>query len=126
MADATSDATSAPDGTWRKMLEARPVRNSAAEVLREEAETLTIKVKMKRPRPLLPPLSWFVRPRVTRTIRLDRLGTQIWELCDGERTVEDVVDEFARRHRLTFHEARASVTAYLKLLVQRGVLAMVM
>ena len=126
MKDATTDVTSAPDGTWRKMLEARPVRNSAAEVLREEADALSIKVKMKKPRPLFPPLSWFVRPRTTRTIRLDRLGSQVWELCDGERTVEDVVDEFARRHRLTFHEARASVTAYLKLLVQRGVVAIVM
>jgi len=126
MKDATTDVTGAPEGTWRKMLEARPVRNSAAEILREEADALSIKVKMKKPRPLFPPLSWFVRPRTTRTIRLDRLGTQIWELCDGERTVEEVVDEFARRYRLTFHEARASVTAYVKLLVQRGVLAMVM
>ncbi len=123
MADATTDATSAPEGTWRQMLEARPVRNSAAEVLHEEADTLSIKVKMKKPRPLFPPLSWFVRSRTTRTIRLDRLGSQVWDLCDGERTVEDIVDEFARRHRLTFHEARASVTAYVKLLVQRGVLA---
>ena len=57
-------------------------------------------------------------------MRLDRLGSQVWQLCDGVRTVEDVVDEFARLHRLTFHEARASVTAYLKMLVQRGVLAM--
>jgi len=126
MADATTEATGAPEGTWRQMLEARPVRNSAAEVLSEEADTLSIEVKMKKPRPLFPPLSWFVRPKTTRTIRLDRLGSQVWELCDGERTVEEVVDEFARRYRLTFHEARASVTAYLRLLVQRGVLAMAM
>ncbi len=126
MKDATSDAVTAPEGTWRQMLEARPVRNSAAEVLREEADVISIEVKMKKPRPLFPPLSWFVRSRTTRTIRLDRLGSQVWELCDGERTVEDLVDEFARHHRLTFHEARASVTAYLRMLVQRGVLAMVM
>lgn len=126
MKDATSEATEVPEGSWRKMLEARPVQNSAAEVRREARDTLSITVKTKKPSPLFPPLSWFIRPKAFRTVKLDRLGSQVWELCDGERTVEDVVDEFAQRHRLTFHEARASVTAYLKMLVQRGVLAMVM
>jgi len=61
-----------------------------------------------------------------RTLRLDRLGSEVWDLCDGQRTGEGVVDDFAQRHRLTFHEARAAVTVYLKTLVQRGALALEM
>ena len=56
---------------------------------------------------------------------LDRLGAEVWRLCDGKRTVEEVVDLFGERHALTFHESRVAVTLYLKALLQRGVLAIV-
>ena len=60
-----------------------------------------------------------------RSVVLDRIGRTVWDLCDGQRTVERVVEEFAGRYGLTFHEARVSVTTYLKELVQRGALVMV-
>jgi hypothetical protein len=44
-------------------------------------------------------------------------------LCDGKATVESIIDEFAARHRLSFHESRVAVTGYLKTLIRRGVLA---
>jgi hypothetical protein len=34
--------------------------------------------------------------------------------------VEEIVEAFAARHRLTFHEARLSVTAFLRQLTWRG------
>ena len=54
---------------------------------------------------------------------LDHLGVEVWERCDGTRTVEQVVDEFAQKHALSFHESRVMVTEYLRELIQRGVLA---
>ena len=112
--------------SWRPMLAAVPVRNAAAEVTETDAGEVSLAVAMKRPRWLVPPLSWAVRWHRKRTVKLDRLGSQLWALCDGERNVESVIDEFARNHRLSFHEARAAVTGYLKELVQRGVLAIAM
>ncbi len=122
------------------MLAARPVQNIKANVRRpegwdlkgprrsgDEAEALEITVEMNRPWYLLfPPLSWIVRVGSTRTLGLDRLGARVWDLCDGKRTVEEIVDEFAELYDLSFHEARTSVTMYLKMLVQRGALAIVM
>jgi len=108
------------------MLEARPVRNAAAETVREASGELAIAVKRKRPRWHVPPLSWVVALKPTRTVRLDPLGAQVWELCDGERNVEAIVDAFALEHRLSFHEARVAVTGYLSQLVQRGALAVAM
>jgi len=105
------------------MLEARPVRNAAADTVREPSGDLGIAVKRKRPRWHVPPLSWVVSLKPTRTVRLDRVGSQVWGLCDGERTVEAIVDAFAAEHRLSFHEARVAVTGYLSQLVQRGALA---
>jgi hypothetical protein len=39
-------------------------------------------------------------------------------------TVEELVDRFARTHRLSFHESRVCVTGYLAELVRRGLLAL--
>ena len=109
--------------TWRRMLEARPVRNGAARAA-EEAAGLRITVPRRRPGWLAPPLSWIVAVSPTRTLLLDRLARRVWDGCDGKRSVEEIVEDFAREHRLSFHEARVSVTALLKMMLQRGALAM--
>ncbi len=121
-----AEATAATDGSWRRMLLSQPVQNAAAEVKAEGQKGVRITVKKRRPFFLIPPLSWFIRPRLTGTVLLDRLGTLVWDLCSNDRTVEQIVDEFAHRHRLTFHESRVAVTNYMKLLVERGALAMAM
>jgi hypothetical protein len=107
------------------MLDARPLHNAAASVI-EDGDTVTLAVPTERPRWHVPPLSWIVRLAPQRTVRLDRLGTEVWRLCDGERTVEAVVEAFAERHGLSFHEGRVAVTGYLRMLVQRGALAVAM
>ncbi len=119
-------ADEGPDGSWKRMLRTRPVQNTAADVKQEGEKGVRITVKKIKPFFLIPPLSWIIRPRLTGSVLLDGLGSQVWDMCTGERTVEDIVDEFARRHRLTFHESRVAVTNYMKLLVERGALAMAM
>lgn len=110
---------------WRSMLAAIPRHNrEATVVIGTPDQSLSITVKRRRTRWLVPPLSWILRPAPVKTIQLDALGTRIWHWCDGQRTVEAVVDLFAHEYRFTFHEARAAVTAYLRSLVQRGVLAL--
>lgn len=108
--------------SWKRMLQARLVRNAAVRVEPAADDRVTIHVKTAKPRFMVPPLSWIVPVRRERVVRLDRLGTQIWNLCDGRKTVEEVVDAFAARHRLTFHEAKVAVTGYAKTLIQRGLL----
>lgn len=111
--------------SWKKMLEARPVRNVAADFQSSEEGEVSIQVSKRKPVFLIPPFSWFIRPNLKHTVRLDKIGTQIWKLCDGQRTVEDVIDEFSKIYKLSFHEARVSVTGYIKLLIQRGVIAII-
>jgi hypothetical protein len=112
------------DAGWRPMLEARPLHNAVARVEKGDGPGMTVHVKTDRPRYMVPPLSWVVPFREERRVCLDRVGTWVWELCDGRRTVEDMIDAFADRYGLTFHEARIAVTGYIRSLVQRGVLAM--
>jgi hypothetical protein len=115
-----------PTDSWMSMLRARPQRNTAAAVKRTGDGALSIAVRTRRTALRLPPLRWLVPVTRERTAVLDRLGEQVWDLCDGSRTVEQVVEQFAQQHALTFHEARVSVTSYLGPLIRRGVLAIEM
>lgn len=112
-------------GPWHAMLAALPMRNVAARIETERGDTLVLCVPRKRPWFVRwPPMSWIIPCGMERRLTLDSLGAQIWRMCDGRRTVGQVVDAFGDVHRLTFHEARAAVTGYLKLLLERGALAM--
>lgn len=107
------------------MLKSRPARNIAATIHRHGDHELSITVRKRKPAYLVPPLTWVLRPKLQRTIALDQLGIEIWDLCDASRTVENIIDEFSGRHKLSFHEARVAVTEYLRRLVQRGALGVV-
>lgn len=130
----TPNTTSHPDANWKRVLEAVPQKNTAAIVKYKNqnphgdpqtADVVTIIVKNIRPAYLVPPVSWFVPYKPQREITLDKLGTYLWNLCDGKKNVEQIVDEFKAHYDLTFHEAKTCVTDYLKKLIQRGILAVV-
>ena len=53
-------------------------------------------------------------------VELDELGSEVWRLCDGERNVDGVIRELARRHQLSRLEVEASLTAFLRTLAKRG------
>lgn len=119
-----SDTAKAPGRvSWRAMMEAVPRRNEAARVERLPDGTQKVYVRKAPAWYRKPPIGWLLQRSPERCLLLDRLGTEVWELCDGVRKVENVVDDFARRHGLTFHEGRTAVTAYLKMLILPGVLA---
>lgn len=107
--------------SWLPMLESVPVRNDAAKVEKNDDGTITATVKLKGKAPYLPPISWFIKRKDYRDSRLDLVGTSLWKMCDGEKKTELLIDEFSKKHRLTFHEARVSVWEYLKILVRRGI-----
>lgn len=121
--DRGAPATPWPEA-WLGMLRARPARSPEAVVERIGPAGLRVTVPRRRPWYFRPPLTWILRPRLTQSVTLDEIGAQVWDLCDGERTVERVIDAFAETHRLTFHEARIAVGDYMLRLARRGALAM--
>jgi hypothetical protein len=55
-------------------------------------------------------------------IRLDEVGTFVWNLCDGERTIEQIVTEMVSEHKLTRREVELSLTEFLRTLAKRGMI----
>lgn len=60
----------------------------------------------------------------TKKLQLDELGTAVWDMVDGHRSVRSIVAEFAAAHRLEQKEAEVSVTHFLRMLGQRGLIGM--
>ncbi len=60
----------------------------------------------------------------TKKLQLDAMGTSVWDLVDGKRSVRMIIQIFAKAHRLENREAEVSVTSFLRQLGQRGVLGL--
>lgn len=99
-----------------------PVQNAKARQA-SVSEGLVLEIPFQRPRGGWRLLSLFLPLRETRRVLLDELGTVVYGLCDGALTVREMIEQFAERYRLTFLESRASLGLYLKQLLQRGAVA---
>jgi len=106
------------------VLRSRVHRNRAMEIKERPDGTCLVEVPLRRPRWLVPPISWVLPFSSRRRLELDRLGSSVLSLCDG-RTVEEIIEKFAADHKLSFRESQLSVTKFLELLSQRGVVAIV-
>jgi len=99
------------------LLEAVPVRNALVRESRAGGNLrLTGEVKSGWRRAL--------GARGEKTFELDELGAFVWEALDGACTVEGVIRRFATEKRVNLREAEVAVLAFLKMLVQRGLVAL--
>ena len=57
-------------------------------------------------------------------LQLDTMGTAVWDMVDGHRSVRRIVQIFAEAHRLGNKEAEVSVTSFIRELGQRGLLGL--
>jgi hypothetical protein len=57
-------------------------------------------------------------------LQLDELGTSVWNLMDGNRSVRQLVKIFAQTHQLETREAEVSVTQFIRELGRRGLIGM--
>ena len=62
--------------------------------------------------------------RQTKKLQLDAMGTFVWDLMDGQRSVRMIVQIFAESHRIGNKEAEVSVTSFIRQLGQRGLLGL--
>lgn len=61
---------------------------------------------------------------MTRQLQLDLLGTVVWDLLDGQRSVQMLIERFAAEYKLQTREAEISVTQFLRELGRRGIIGM--
>lgn len=108
-----------------EVLSAVPYQNEAMDLTLRANGTAVASVPLKRPRWLVPPLSWIIPFSSHRRVELDTAGVAVLKLCDGERDVESIIEKFAAYHKLSFRESQLSVSRFLQQLTQRGIVAVV-
>jgi len=58
-------------------------------------------------------------------VELDEIGAFVWEMCDGRTTVREMIARLSERHRIGRKEAEVSLTAFLKSLMRRGLVSVI-
>jgi len=69
--------------------------------------------------------SKFVNVPREKKVVFDKVGSHVWELCDGKRSVNDIVSEMLKAYKLGRKEAEVPLGIHLQKLVKRGYLALV-
>ncbi|MCH8510929.1 MAG: PqqD family protein [Kiritimatiellae bacterium] len=100
------------------LLDAIPVRNEAV-TLEREAEGAILRAPLRQRWWMRPPFGWFFPFRDTRGFGVDAYGMEVWEACDGTRSVKGICERFAKAHAISFGEARVAVYQFLQTLTKR-------
>ncbi|MCL5283923.1 MAG: PqqD family protein [Armatimonadetes bacterium] len=96
----------------------RPIRNQLLEW--ERTETGETRLKVPRRKDWIGRLisRWYSLPD-SHVVEIDEVGSFVWQLCDGNHTVEAIVRETANEYKLNRREVEISVTTFLQTLGER-------
>ena len=106
----------------RESLAGVPVLNDGVTVDRDDDGNWLLVVRQPRRRGLF---SRFLPPVMERRTQLDSLGTSVVRQIDGKRDTGAIIKAFVAEHRLNGREAELSVVAFLKSLVQRNLVSII-
>jgi len=104
-------------------MQAVPMRNQRITVL-QDAEGISLTQVLS--------YGWWLRPLqrllhlpTQRVYRLEGIAVGVWKMLDDTAPIGAIVEAFAIQHSLSYHESRAMLMTYLRVLVNRGVIAIV-
>jgi hypothetical protein len=119
--------------TRAEVLASRPIRNPSVEWERQEregegdeaprnTELMLLKVPRRKDKMGNLAAKMFKLPEFKK-IELDEIGSDVWEWCDGTNTVEALTKAICTKYRLNRRQGETSVTAYLRMLAERRLIA---
>ena len=100
-------------------LNAIPVRNHNVESERDDDTGETLIIIPRRDDRWVRFLSKLLFVPDHRKVTLDELGTFVWDRCDGETTVRDLIHAFAEQYKLSRKEAELSMVAFLRQMAKK-------
>lgn len=121
-----------PSISRSEFLSIKPIRNPSLKWEKGEDEKITILITLNG-KPVKKSLSHKVLSKIfpppqtrEKKIELDKIGSMIWELCDGETTVKEIVEALHEKYKMLTHEAEISLNAYFRQLNKRGLLGFIL
>ncbi len=114
-----------PKLTREQSLNARPLRNPGVRVERDIDGVATLYVPFRTAGLAATLCRWFKVPPSDAKFELDEVGTFVWDMCDGSLPVREMSDRLIDQYKLTRKEGEAALTIFLRNLVRRGLVLMV-
>ncbi|NVM24842.1 MAG: PqqD family protein [Desulfobacterales bacterium] len=113
--------------TRAESLTCTPVKNTRIREARLETGEVLLTYPI-RIRPwianLIRRFGWGINRFQSKKLHLDELGTAVWDLIDGRRSVRQVIQRLAKRYQLHPREAEVAVTRFLRELGKRGLIGL--
>jgi hypothetical protein len=117
-----SKKTKTPPITREDSLAMRPIRMADVEMDVDDAGNGKLRVPM-RPTRIASFLGAKLPPR-PKTFEFDAVGVYLWKQLDGKTSVEQLIRRIGKQYNLELRQAEASTVAFLKTLMQKGLVGM--
>ena len=113
-----------PRPAQRNVLDVKPLRlfDAAPQRVGDGQWRLTVPLK---------PAAWvrfFTRPPagLTKAFELDDVGKAVWDACDGDTPIRTIITSLAAQRDLNLREVEVATLAFVKTLVQKGLVGIPM
>jgi len=103
-------------------LDGIPVLNENISCESDKTGRLVINIKIKRGYGLL---ARFQPPVLDRNVRLDEIGSFVFKLIDNRHSALEIIELFLAKYRVNRREATLCVVDFLKSLVTRNIVSIV-
>jgi len=101
-----------------ELLRLKPVKNPYLKWKKSETGEVLITLELKKTKEKTFLSKLFPTPTEKR-ISLDKIGTFVWDRCDGKHTVEQIVKGLQDEYKMMRQEAEISLTTFLQQLSKR-------
>lgn len=110
-----------PKPERKAVMTLRPCQNSVITWEKQEDGSVLLHVPINQnPGRLGAVMMKLLRPPKERKVELDEVGGFVWELCNGQHTIEMIVQKTAKQFKMNRREAEVSVTMFLQMLHERN------
>jgi hypothetical protein len=101
-----------------ELLRLKPMRNPYLNWKKSETGEVIITLSLDKAKKRNYFLKFFPIPK-EKNISLDKIGTFVWEKCDGKHTIEQITQELCDEYKLMRQEAEISLTTFLQKLSEK-------
>ncbi len=106
------------------LLRSKIIRNPNIKWDKKEDGSVILRIPLPKQKPGL--FSGFIKQPEEKKIQLDEIGGYVWELSDGSKTVNEVINLLAEKFKLHRREIEASFMVYLKTLMQKKLVGLIL
>ncbi|WP_049785053.1 PqqD family protein [Desulfotalea psychrophila] len=115
-----------PAITREEALAGIPAKNPTVKIIGQDDGTLMLSYTLAL-RPiwgeLLKRFTGKAEQETTKKLVLDQMGSQVWQLIDGKRSVREIILSFAGANNIGCKEAETATTSFLRELGKRKLIA---